>query len=601
MNTSRALATVRIVLTLLAAPMVGAADAQPGPAGKVAAATTADGTKWTGRIVGDSKAGFALAAEGGGPSLPLERVQVVTFEGPEPGGLDGTPPFRVELGLDQALSGRLDRVDESTIRFLDGPGGRPFEVARAGAITLRTRPGEALVFLDGFEQWDEDRWTRLGDPRLSAEQAFEGRRSLALTAESAAVTHQLRRPVATGRLEAACYLDGRHSEENRWFVDLTFRGPGRELIPVRIVLGWSADGIPVETPEGPTLVVQRLMPAAGWHRLTVRFAVGERLDIALDGTILAHGQGPAGPLAEVRIASDPRGQTAPAVPVVGYVDDLKLFQAVQPPRTVEVDPTQDEARLLAGDQYFGAIRTADPRAIGFDLDGRPLRLDWSEVAALRFRRKATPGTWLDGLLIRAEWDAGPAQLTDQVEGVLAEATAAGLTIRTPYAGTLTVPTDRLRRLQVLGRGRRLVLDPGRHHLGDQYMATLDPPQAEGGILELPFTLAEVPPGEAAIVLDVIEVAGESPNLPFAEQIKNGELRTNLTVNGRAVDYLNRHIADLNETPTRIRLPLPPGLLNPGANRLRLDQVGKAKDPEYLDDLGILGIALEFADDEGPNP
>jgi hypothetical protein len=148
-----------------------------------------------------------------------------------------------------------------------------------------------------------------------------------------------------------------------------------------------------------------------------------------------------------------------------------------------------------------------------------------------------------------------------------------------------------------------VLDPSAHHLGDEVFnkqIKLDPPQFEGPTLEVPFTLERVWPGRAFAVLDVVQVAGEADQLTNSASIKKGELRTNLFVNGRLVDYLNRHITSKNETRLRIRLPIPEGLLRPGRNMLKLEQVGMAKDPKFLDDIGVLCTALEFqADASGP--
>ena len=81
----------------------------------------------------------------------------------------------------------------------------------------------------------------------------------------------------------------------------------------------------------------------------------------------------------------------------------------------------------------------------------------------------------------------------------------------------------------------------------------------------------------------------------------GELRTNVQINGKFVDYLNRHITSKNETPERIRLPIPAGLLRAGENRLRIEQVAEASNPNSLDDLGVLGIALESDRSRRPPP
>jgi hypothetical protein len=125
---------------------------------------------------------------------------------------------------------------------------------------------------------------------------------------------------------------------------------------------------------------------------------------------------------------------------------------------------------------------------------------------------------------------------------------------------------------------------------------IDPPQPEGGVLERSVDLAEVPAEPAALVLDVVQVVGEASGLPFASEVQKGELRTYVALNGQRVDYLNRHITSKNDIPERIRIPIPPGRLRPGRNVIRFEQVGRATDPNELDDLGLLTIALEFGGD-----
>jgi hypothetical protein len=97
------------------------------------------------------------------------------------------------------------------------------------------------------------------------------------------------------------------------------------------------------------------------------------------------------------------------------------------------------------------------------------------------------------------------------------------------------------------------------------------------------------------VLDVVQVVGEATDLPFSTLVKKGELRTNVKINGEPFDYLNHYITSKNETSERIRLAIPKGLLRPGKNVVRLEQAGIASDPNFLDDLGILTVAIEFPD------
>ena len=115
------------------------------------------------------------------------------------------------------------------------------------------------------------------------------------------------------------------------------------------------------------------------------------------------------------------------------------------------------------------------------------------------------------------------------------------------------------------------------------------------MLERKFTLASAPAQNqtATVELDVVQVVGEANGLQFSALVRLGELRTKTFLNGQEFDYLNRHISSRNETPERISLTVPAGLLKAGENTLRIVQTGTSNDPNYFDDLGILGISVRI--------
>lgn len=555
------------------------------------------GRRLPGKLTGDPRSGFRFDAAGAAAPIRLEPGSVVAFEGPGPDPTTAYPPFRLELGLGQRISGRLGSVDEVGARLVESSAGGTIVLARPGVHAVVQRLGEVQVFDDDFEAIDHHRWDQGGDPEIVDEPRLAKEHSLRIPAGVASLTCRLPEPIGSGRLEVAFHDTGAIAPGQQWFADLMFRDPnGPET--VRAILGWSEESLAVESPGGPALAVQRLERKPGWHRLSVRFGP-EQLEIAVDGNDLAHGKGPSGPLLEVRLASYQPGKDPPPEGLAGHFDDLRLVRFAEPVGGLEVDAAQDEVRLVGGDQIFGTIRSADGERVLATVDGKDVTFSWSEVLGLYFRRVAARGAPVEGLLVRLEWRSAPGndpRDLDQAEGALTGLTDSAVTLATPYAGSLTIPRGRLRRLRVLGSGRRLVIDATVHHLGDQISSIpplLDPPQPEGGVLDRSFELPEVPPGAAFAVLDVVQVAGEASGLPFSTQIKKGELRTNVLINGKPIDYLNRHIASKNETPERIRLPIPPGVLRPGKNLLRIEQVGIENDPNYLDDLGVLAIALEF--------
>ena len=557
-----------------------------------------DGDSTYGRVSGDARSGFKFTPIGGEPTVTLEAAGTVTFDGPAADVGAGFPPMRVLLGLEQQISGKLGIVDEQSIRLEDGPGGQAVVTARAGAVALAQRPGEALVFQDGFEILDPAHWTHVGEPSIVDQPRLTGSKSLALPAGGSAVTYRLTDPVASGRLELAFHDSGQVLAGQQWFVDLLFRGPGGDE-SIRFVLDWAEESLAVQSSGNHSLAVQRLARKPGWHRLGARF--GPQTELAVDGLELAHGRGPGGPLIEIRLANRSGGVGDPPKETAVQFDDLRLVRLAEPVGGLEASPLVDDIRLVDGDQVFGRLKGADPEAVTLRVDNTEVALPWTEVASLAFRRAPEQGRPVEGLLVRLEWRSAPGndpRDLDQVEGALLAVTDTAFTLATPYSGELTIPRDRLRKLKVLGSGRRLVLDGTSHHLGNNDTSkephVLDPPLPEAGFLDRTFTLDRVPEGSSAwLVLDVVQVVGEANSLAFSEYVRKGELRTNAKINDKFVDYFNRHITTKNESPDRIRLPIPPGLLHLGENKLRIEQVGKVGEPEELDDIGILTIAIEF--------
>jgi hypothetical protein len=584
---------------LVAFVLLGALPAQ----GQTGAETLErpDGRRVEGRIEGDARAGFRFVPRGAGAPWALERGCVVHHHGSAPDSLASPPPFHVLVGEAARLSGSLRELTKTTVRLRPKWQTGDVTLPRPCVQAIVQRPGEARVLVEGFEVLDASRWSIVGKPELADDPHFSERRSLRLPGGGATLTHNLEEPLATGRLDLAFFDEGAVVAGRQCVIEPAFRGPaGRSLM--RIILGWSEESLAVESPNGPALAVQRLARSPGWHRLSLRFGP-DQTEISIDGKELAHGKGPDGPLTAVQFATRATAPGPAPKTLAAYFDDLQLIRFAEPAASIEIDPTQDEARLVVGDQIYGVIQHADPERVVMTVDGRPVTLRWGEVAGLYFRRSPLQGTSVAGLWVRAEWRAAPGDRPadlDFAEGALTRQSAGAITLVTPYSGVLTIPRGQLHRLVVLGQGRRILIDPSAHHLGDEISVTpplLDPPQPEGLILDRTIELAELPSPDrpAELVLDVIQVVSETVDSSFAHYIRDGELRSYVAVNGRRIDYLNRYVKTRNEIPERIRIPIPRGLLRKGKNAVRIEVTGTASPPTLIDDVGILQIAVEFPD------
>ena len=228
-------------------------------------------------------------------------------------------------------------------------------------------------------------------------------------------------------------------------------------------------------------------PDPGWHRFSLRFGPAQT-EASVDGKELAHGKGPDGPLVAIRLASSTSRQPAPPKGLAGHFDDLQLIRFAEPPASLELDVTQDEARLVVGDQLYGTIRQADGERVSMTVDSEPVSLPWSDVAGVYFRRVPATSAADRGSAGAGRMAFGTRRRPENIdfaEGALTSVSDQAITLATPYAGVLSIPLQLVRKLVVQGQGRRIIIDPAAHHLGDEFSTTapLDPPQPEGGLLE----------------------------------------------------------------------------------------------------------------------
>lgn len=550
------------------------------------------GSRLSGNLMGLAEEGFRFFPDGGGEPLPLETLEVVALEGPGPGPEESRPPFSVLLGGGLRVSGLLEGLDESTVRLAGGPDGRPLRFERRGVRAVVQRPGEVLILAEPFDRLDREHWAVTGGAAVPGAGEPGGPRGLRVPATGGSVAWHAPEPIPAGRVELIYHDEARNVPGRRLIVALEFRGVGG-IEPVEVLLGWEGEVVAVRTRGGgPALAVQRLPRQAGRHRLGLSFGP-DRIDLSLDEAELAHGDPPPGPLVGVRIGAEGEGP-GPPDGMAATFQDVQIIRRTVPPAEVEIDPTQDEARLVVGDQLFGDLLAADRDGVVIRVDDRRVGLPWSEVAGLYFRRGEAVSPPAEGLWVRLTWRTGSGPRDrDALEGVLSRLDDRAAVLTAPFVGEVTIPRPALSELRVLGRSLRRVLDPFSHHLGNKTVPTLDPPQPEGRTLEVPFTLEAAPPGASWIGLNVVQVVGIEGDPDYSDRVRQGELLTRVLLNGQPVDNLNRHVTVRNDSPLRLRLPVPEGVLKAGENVLRFEQDGMKDSPETVDNLGLWGLTLEI--------
>lgn len=564
-------------------------------------AVLGDGVRKPGSLVRTVPGEFSFKPADGSAAIPPAKIRHIEFTDQSSDQLVD-PPFHASLGGNLRISGRLTEITRERVRMEVGPDRQSVVIARSGVPAIVQTPGESEVLHDSFESLDAKTWQISGKPRVSAAARAEGEFGLELPAGGCSITHRFTDPPASGRVEFAFRDEAAVVPNQRWYVEFVFRGGINGLQTVRISLGWSETSLAVETPDGPTLSIQRLARVRGWRRFVARFG-RDRTAISVDSNELAYGSAPAGPLVEIKFGAQPLvegGGGAGVNPPVARVDELSVFRLAEPGGGQEIDLSQDELRGIEGDQLFGSLESASPKGIRFEVAGSLQTYPWSEISGIHFRRTAGAGADLSGFWAVVEWRVASGEdsrSADRIEGVIESVDDRSIVIAAPYVAKIAVPRSRMKRLEVLGPMRRLVVDNGPHHLGDELFPDLFPPTPEGPALEVPFDSPARAFRRPVLALDVLQVVGVEGNPAFSDRVKRGELRTKLLLNGKEFDCINRYIFDKNERVTRIRASIEPGLLKPGRNVIGFKQEGSESNRGGYDDLGIISIAVEGAPED----
>ena len=492
---------------------------------------------------------------------------------------------RVVLRDGQQLTGELLGLDAESLRLRTAWAARPLTLPRGAIVSLGHLPRQVTYFDEDFED-ELKSWKLKGNPVRSDKAHTSGQYSLILTAAGQEAEYGLRVPLGAGNFSINFNDPGPTGAAS--LLEAEFAGAdGTRRLQVTLV---GPDNIYRVHPPGGPAVRPKLKRQPGWHRFTCEFAA-DRLDLLVDDAVLWSSpdrQGPGGPLRAVRLKCvvEKKGSGNAM-----YFDDFHVARKVADLPRVGAELSRDEVCLLAGDQVFGTVRSANRRAI--DLEGRfgQRSFLWSEVRTVSFRRQSGRRAAQRRRIRPHPTSAHRSTGFDQLEGTLRSLDEKSLTLLHAALGELVVDRRYLVELRGLFHGRRLEVDGGVHHLGRRLLPGLPVPKSDGLRLECKFRLESVP-NNAVLIVEVSHLKGPKDGRSIARALERGGRRTEVVVNGRTVDYLNRHAEASSSQPRRLRLPLPRGSLRAGENVLELRQTLDRDTGEY-EDCVLFGLVIEM--------
>lgn len=261
-----------------------------------------------------------------------------------------------------------------------------------------------------------------------------------------------------------------------------------------------------------------------------------------------------------------------------------------------LDTSQDQILLTEGDELFGDVSAIDASGCTFLGAFPATKFAWEEVRQVRLRRTRVRGRNVRGLFVRLHLRNNARSEDDDVlQGALQQIGAEDLTLDHPHLGRFRVPRRRVRTAEILGQGLRVDVESAEQHLGNDVRAELLLPVPDGTELVRTFTLDSLPVEPAAVVCNVVQLESAQRGGRFARDLNEGDLRTNLWINDRLVDYMNRYVARPIDEPQWLRIAVPHSALKRGTNTLRISQTPLPDDKSDFDDFMMANLAIEFSE------
>jgi hypothetical protein len=566
-------------------------------------AQLASGGVVAGQIGGSTSGGFHFASADG-RQIPIQEVRQVSF-GSSPRIVSGTlPPRRLHFRGGECLHVEVAKFDAESIT-VSSFGAASTRLERGALVGITQPTGERNLLYEDFER----RPNLFMEFPLSDKRPRSGMRSLHLQPGDSGAPHILPRALPSGRLQLTFYDLGLVARGADWFVETEFSVEGRPSI-FSFHAGWGSAEYECTVSVGQQNTHYPTGRAAGWRRFTLLFDA-ERILALVDDQVVCRSSG-LGSLNSIRLRSSianrpadaPRGGKAqPARPLPeAWIDDIQLFEQIDE-STALASYDSDFVRLATGEELFGKVVQTDAHLA--TLSGRlgQRRFPWTDLDGIGFAVDAEPTVrpvagWIAAIELAPILDAG-ADSGDRIIAAIQSASESELIVLHPHLGSLRIPCQEIERVVPQFNGTLWLIDAAHHHLGDEIREDFHAKLAEGPQREWSFSLEAAPERQAFVSLLAADLEPASPQAPrdgpFRAQLAAGRLRTDLIVNGRRIDDLNRHVSwrALPANPQRLRIPVPAGLVKAGMNSIRLQQRPAADDPRQFDDCEISRIALEF--------
>jgi hypothetical protein len=466
------------------------------------------------------------------------------------------------------------------------------EIPAEHVEAVARQPARPEILYEPFAQLPGT-WTVVGQPRLDSQRFVSPPASLLLSQPEQRLEQRFETPIPEGTLSLRYYDDGLLYPGRRWGIALSFQGASAPLVTVHP--GWDRPFVSAALDKTLPIATLPAPRRQGWRDLEIAFGP-THLMVNVDGAavVASLGRGVAQPLVGLTLAVERAAEGAPEESATVAIDDVVVRGAEVKRARLLDDEALSSVVDAAGDQWFGALVAADQQTVQLRLAGDyAQRFDWRQLVRLE--------TAQPEIMTSVRWagSIGSLELASGSRLVvgLKIADAQRWVINHPLFGQRPIATRLVRSWTPWLDGGRTQLHPGPIHLGTKADFSFRRPTPQGTSLVVRFELA----GSVKDVYLTVRASGmegTGPLAPFAKSLRAGHLQTEVWVNRRKVDYLNRHLPEMPDTSADLRLPLSAEVLQSGRNEL---EIRLAPDPGTgaVDDIELSRLAVEQLGNPGP--
>ncbi len=392
--------------------------------------------------------GFAFVRADNKAKLPLKEIEYVRFSAKPGPGLRVPCLHRITLWDGERFTGEFVSLDEHEVRFRTAWKDQ-LKLPRSAVAAIEQAPGYATVFVEDFEG-TLAAWRLTGTPTLSKRDHTSGQQCLCLDHAGQAAEFVPTEALERGRL-GINFLENNGRAASRCGLEADFQG-GSGQQTVRVGLTGSGDGYSVKVTG--TSQEGYLPRSHGWHRPMIDFAPRSFV-VGVDNDVIkfARPSSPGTSLRKVRLFCEQIG-TGKGPEGEFFFDDFSVARDLPAIPRPPGDAQQDELWLLAGDQVFGRVASANNRRITFDSRAGRRPVEWANVRGIFLRGQihVSHGPHeAHSDRVRIWLHTGTDGEPDQLEGTVRRIEGDHLVLRHPVLGEIEVTRPYLHRLKWLAQ------------------------------------------------------------------------------------------------------------------------------------------------------